>query len=162
MARRAKGTGGLLRVLALGALGVLIFLSGSSLWDSAKKLGWQAAKCEVLDVRYAAVSTSRHESGERGGYARKTADVTYTPNVALRYEGPDGSLLVSSAYRRDMEDFAAFPIGTTVECFYDPDDPLWVVVFRELSFSTVFLVMLFTLAGIALVWLGPRKRAAAG
>ncbi len=152
LARRAKGTGGLLRVLALGGVVVLIFLSGWSLWDSAKKFGWQAAKCEVLDVRYAVVSTSPHESGERGSYARKTNDVLYTPNVALRYDGPDGSPLVSSADRRDMGDFASFPIGTTVDCFYDPDDPLWVVVFRELSFWTVFFVMLFTLVGIGLVW----------
>ncbi len=162
LARRAKGTGALLRVLALGAVVVLIVLSGWNLWDSAKKFGWQAAKCEVLDVRYAVDTTSRQDSGRTGSPTRTTTDILETPNVALRYDGPDGSPLVSSAYRRDMGDLASFPIGTTVDCFYDPDDPLWVVVFREFSFSSVFFFMLFTLAGIGMVWFRLRKRAAAG
>ena len=99
---RRKG-GGLLKTLSQVGAVLLIFFSGSGLWNALEPwFGWQAVTCEVLDVRYF-VETGRPTKNTSGGRATGGRSITthcYRPLLTLRYDGPD-SPIVSSGFRNE-------------------------------------------------------------
>ncbi len=162
---RRKG-GGLLRTLSLMAGVLLAFLAVTGLRNAMEPwFGWQATTCEVLDVRYA---VDTHESrsgsgGSRSSSGRSTTTRLEIPLLTLRFETPERSI-VSTGFRNqssstgDMGLLSQFRAGTTTDCYYDPDDPGWVVVTRDVTVTTIVISLLFAGAGVWLGWIGLRRR----
>ncbi len=164
---RRKG-GELLKVLSQVGAVLLIFFSVSGLWSALEPwFGWQATACEVLDVRYSVDmhTTTSNISGGRGSTGETTTTYFYIPILALRYDGPDRPI-ISSGFRNessatnDMGLLAQFRAGTTTDCYYDPDDPGWVVVTRDVTATTIVFSLVYAFAAVLLGWFGFRRRQA--
>jgi hypothetical protein len=162
---RRKG-GGLLKTLSQVGAVLFIFFSVAGLWNALEPwFGWQATTCEVLDVRYF-VETGRSTENTSGGRATGGRSITahsYRPLLTLRYDGPDGPI-VSSGFRNessaagDMGLLAQFRAGTTTDCHYDPDDPGWVVITRDVNATTVIISLVYSFAAVLLGWFGFLRR----
>ena len=162
--RRKRG--GLLKALSLVGALLLLFFAATGLRNAFEPwFEWQAATCEVLDVRYAVDTheSSSGSSGSRSQASRSTTTRLEIPLLTLRFRTPERSI-VSTGFRNqssstgDMALLANFRAGTTTDCFYDPDDPGWVVVTRDVTVTTIVFSLLFAAVGVLLGWLGLRRR----
>ncbi|MCB1916659.1 MAG: hypothetical protein KDG52_13205 [Rhodocyclaceae bacterium] len=162
---RRKGAG-LLRALSLVGAVLLLFFAVAGLRDAFEPwFSWRATTCEVLDVRYAVdTHESRSSTGtSRAQSARTTTTRLEIPLLTLRFETPERTI-VSTGFRNkasstgDMGLLSRFRAGTTTDCYYDPEDPGWVVVTRDVTVTTIVLSLFFAGAGTWLGWLGLRRR----
>lgn len=167
--RRNRGKGeGLLKALSQVGAVLLIFFSITQMWDALEPwFGWQATACDVLDVRYSVDmdTTTSNISGGRGSTGESRTTYFYIPLLTLRYEGPDKPI-ISSGFRNassatnDMGLLAQFKAGTTIDCYYDPDDPGWVVVTRDVTATTIVFSLLYACVAVFFGWFGFRRRKA--
>ncbi|MCB1905892.1 MAG: DUF3592 domain-containing protein [Rhodocyclaceae bacterium] len=162
---RRKG-GGLLRALSVVGAVLLIFFAVAGLRNAVEPvLYWQPTTCEVLDVRYAVEThdSSTSSAGSRSQSSRSTTTRLEIPLLTLRFDTPERTI-VSTGFRNqssstgDMSLLNQFRAGTTTDCYYDPDDPGWVVVTRDVTVTTIVFSLLFALVGVVLGWLGLRRR----
>ncbi|MCB1894465.1 MAG: DUF3592 domain-containing protein [Zoogloeaceae bacterium] len=162
--RRKRG--GMLKALSLVGSLLLLFFAVTGLRNALEPwFEWQATTCEVLDVRYA-VSTHESSSGSDGSRSQGNRSTTTSrfeiPLLTLRFQTPERSI-VSTGFRNqssstgDMALLARFKAGTTTDCFYDPDDPGWVVVTRDVTVTTIVFSLMFAAVGVLFGWLGLRR-----
>jgi hypothetical protein len=106
---------------------------------------WPESECTVLDRR-----TSR---AEKAVETRRQIEL-----LALRY-AVDGETRVSTGLDTGMQRLPTFddrerdpyPVGATIPCWTDPDDPARVIVRR--GFGAAYLFALFPLPVLAWGWI---------
>jgi hypothetical protein len=121
---------------------------GAMAWRDYKSLTeWPETTCTILGGRLSAQTTTR--TGTRPG----TDTTNYVPVLGLRYT-VDGRETFSSGFDTGSrlgiggqggrtEELNAYAVGAGVPCWYDPADPLDVVVQR--GFGGAYLFALFPL-----------------
>nr|WP_225444846.1 DUF3592 domain-containing protein [Pseudomarimonas arenosa] len=144
----------------IGGLLVLL-ISVSMIWTELEPRGWKLASCEVLDMRYSVHAETR---GRQTTSSQRSISRSYYPLLALRYQAGE-KLLISTGFRpgnpaADPSVLAAFRRGDRVDCYYDPSDPAWVVVDRELSPIGLMVSLVLLALSAALVWFGFRRAVA--
>ena len=164
MHMRRKGSG-LLRALAQVGAVVLLLMAGTMIHEAFEPwLSWKTTTCEILDVRYTVdtISTSS-SSGTRMRSTSTSNSRLEIPLLTLRFDA-EGKSIVSTGFRNqasstgDMGRLAQYRAGTTTDCYYDPDDPGWVVVVQDVTITTIAFSLFFALSGCLLAWLGLRRR----
>ncbi|MBK7878771.1 MAG: DUF3592 domain-containing protein [Planctomycetes bacterium] len=147
--RRRLGPVGTLVVCSIAFLvGLLVLVFGTllPLIKQGESEHWIARPCTILEA-----STERHTSGKGHG--------TYGAHVSYRYElaGVEHTgtrLSFAEVHTSDPDDArevaARYPVGTTVTCFVNPEDPTEAVLDRSASG-----VWLPTLVGVVFLVLGP-------
>ena len=136
-------------VVALGFWTLFVVMAWRD-WRSVRE--WRETRCEILDSRLRVDTTS---SDPRGTARRTTssATTTYEPLLALAYDA-DGHRMISSGFDTGsrvsiggfggaVEEFARWPVGTAVPCWFDPAHPEDVAVIR--GFGGAYLFALFPL-----------------
>ncbi len=128
---------------------------GVMAWRDYQSLtAWPQTTCTVVGRRLNAVSTTRSGSSSSGQPRRD--DTNYAPVLGLRYT-VDGRETFSSGYdtgsslgiggrggrQRELD---AWTVGSAIPCWYDPADPLDVVVKR--GFGGAYLFALVAGAGL--------------
>jgi uncharacterized repeat protein (TIGR01451 family) len=125
---------------------------------------WRQSTCTILDSRLRGETISSTGSGPRG--ARTTQSTAYKALLALNYP-VDGQEIVSTGFdtdsrlgiggaQRALEDVSRWPIGTTVPCWFDPDNVSDVVVIP--GFGGAYLFALFPLPVFIYGLMAIRKR----
>jgi hypothetical protein len=136
---------------------------GAMAWRDYRSLTrWPETTCTVLGGRLSAQTTTR--TGTRPG----TDTTNYVPVLGLRYvvngtetfsSGFDtGSRLGVGGRGGRTGELAAWTVGGEVPCWYDPDDPLDVVVRR--GFGGAYLFALFPIPVFLLGLAGLRRAVA--
>jgi hypothetical protein len=119
---------------------------GAMAWRDYRSITvWPETTCTILGGRLSAQSTTR--TGTRPG----TDTTNYVPVLGLRYQvgrrevfssGYDtGSRIGIGGRGGRTEELAGWTVGAGVRCWYNPDDPLDVVVVR--GFGGAYLFALF-------------------
>ena len=96
---------------------------------------WHHTTCTILDSRLRSETTSSTEPGRRG---RTRQTTSYNALLAVKYSH-EGEEIVSTGFdtrsrlgiggaQRAYEDFSRWPIGSSVSCWFNPDDVGDVVV----------------------------------
>lgn len=126
-------------------------------WRDYRSLSWPGTTCTILGGRLSAQSTTRSGTRTTGGAPRD--DTNYVPVLGLKY-AVDGRETYSSGYDTGSRlgvggqggrttELAQWSVGGTTPCWYNPDDPLDIVVLR--GFGGAYL---FALIPIPVFWIG--------
>jgi hypothetical protein len=148
VAFRGRGARPLFALVA--AAGFLAYFGVMAALDWRTLEEWPESACTILDRR-----TSR---AEKGNDARLQIET-----LALRY-AVEGETRVSTGLdtgmqrlpRFDVGEDDPFPVGATVPCWTDPEDPARVIVRR--GFGAAYLFALFPLPVLAWGWILLRAR----
>ncbi|MCC7180261.1 MAG: DUF3592 domain-containing protein [Acidobacteria bacterium] len=126
-------------------------LFGAMAWRDYRSLtSWPETTCTILGGRLTANGTTRPgRTGVSGGAPRD--DTNYVPVLGLRYMAGD-RLTYSSGYDTGsrlgvggrggrLDELSTWTIGDSVPCWYDPDDPLDVVVVNGFGGAYLFALL---------------------
>jgi hypothetical protein len=132
-------------------------LFGTMAWRDYRSLSWPETTCTILGGRLSAQSTTRSGTRTTGGAPRD--DTNYVPVLGLKYAA-NGHETFSSGYDTGSRlgiggrggrtsELAQWSVGSTTPCWYNPGDPLDVVVLR--GFGGAYL---FALLPMPVFWVG--------
>ena len=126
---------------------------GAMAWRDYQSLwSWPQTTCTILGGRLSAQATTR-ASRTSGTAQQRTDETNYVPVLGLKYEA-DGKETYSSGYDTGSrigiggqggraEELSRWTVGGTTPCWYNPSDPLDVVVLN--GFGGAYLFALFPL-----------------
>jgi len=123
---------------------------GAMAWRDYQSLTWPQTTCTILGGRLSAQGTTR-ASRTSGNAQQRTDETNYMPVLGLKYD-VNGKETYSSGYDTGSrigiggqggrtEELARWVVGGTTPCWYDPSDPLDVVVLK--GFGGAYLFALF-------------------
>jgi hypothetical protein len=133
------------------AIGFWTLFAAMAVRDYRSLRDWHEASCVIRDSRLRPGSAAPAERPPSGGARRETT--TYAPLLALEYSA-DGRQMMSTGFDTGsrvsiggvggaLEEFSRWPPGSTVPCWFDPEQPEDVVVVR--GFGGAYLFALFPL-----------------
>jgi hypothetical protein len=154
---RSRARGGFDRLVGPGAAVIALTvalgfwtLSATMAWRDWQALArWPETTCTVLGRRLAATGTTRSTGTGAGGTRRD--DTVHAPVLGLRYP-VNGRDMLSSGYDTGsslgvggragrQRELAAWTVGSTTPCWFDPDDPGDVVVRRGFGGAYLFALL---------------------
>ncbi len=120
---------------------LFVFLAGlAEPWVS-----FQETRCQILDRRIELKETTTTSGGTQR--TRTTRTLVYAvPVAAVRYS-VDGQAVVTTGFgtdavTRSVNEFKHLPLGASVPCWVDPDDPKRFALRRNLNPAAVFGILL--------------------
>lgn len=151
----------LMIVVAVGFLSIFAAMAGH---DYRTISAFRESSCTILDSRIRSETSTSSIPSPRG----RTTNTSYEPLLAMRYAAA-GLDVISTGYSTGsrlqigrgastIDEAARFTIGTRVPCWFDPDEPIRVVVLP--GFGGAYFFALLPLAMLAGgVWALSGKRA---
>ena len=110
-------------------------------WNDARN--WESTECQIT-----AAQIESHRSDDGTSYGAK---FTYKYEVdGNEYSCDENSLFeVNGSHRSAKRKLKKHPVGSTTNCFYDPDDPSDALLNRELTWGMLFglLPLIFIAVG---------------